>query len=109
VLVGAFATVFMRRSSYHLYVVMADRAQLGISRDELLNRMAAQGVGAGVHFHSLTVQKFYREKYGFQPGDSQSLNGPRIRSCRGDSILPCPRAMSIESFTPCGRFSVFNL
>jgi dTDP-4-amino-4,6-dideoxygalactose transaminase len=58
-----------RRSAYHLYVVMADNARLGISRDELLNRIAAEGIGVGVHFRSLTVQKFYREKYGFQEGD----------------------------------------
>jgi dTDP-4-amino-4,6-dideoxygalactose transaminase len=58
-----------RRSSYHLYVVMVDSARLGVSRDELLNRLAAEGIGVGVHFRSLTVQKFYREKYGFHHGD----------------------------------------
>jgi dTDP-4-amino-4,6-dideoxygalactose transaminase len=58
-----------RHSAYHLYVVMADSAKLGLSRDELLNRIAAQGIGVGVHFRSLTVQKFYREKYGFHEGD----------------------------------------
>jgi dTDP-4-amino-4,6-dideoxygalactose transaminase len=58
-----------RRSAYHLYIMMADSARLGVARDELLNRIAAAGVGVGVHFRSLTVQKFYREKYGFQRGD----------------------------------------
>jgi dTDP-4-amino-4,6-dideoxygalactose transaminase len=58
-----------RRTSYHLYVVMADSTQLGASRDELLDGIAAEGIGVGVHFRSLTVQKFYREKYGFQQGD----------------------------------------
>jgi dTDP-4-amino-4,6-dideoxygalactose transaminase len=58
-----------RRSSYHLYVVMADSTQPGVSRDELLDGITAEGVGVGVHFRSLTVQKFYREKYGFQQGD----------------------------------------
>jgi dTDP-4-amino-4,6-dideoxygalactose transaminase len=58
-----------RRSAYHLYIVRADSARLGVSRDELLDRIAAAGVGVGVHFRSLTVQKYYREKYGFQQGD----------------------------------------
>jgi dTDP-4-amino-4,6-dideoxygalactose transaminase len=58
-----------RRSAYHLYVVMVDSTQLGLSRDELLNRIAAEGIGVGVHFRSLTVQKFYQEKYGFERGD----------------------------------------
>jgi dTDP-4-amino-4,6-dideoxygalactose transaminase len=58
-----------RSSSYHLYVVMVDSARLGVSRDELLNRLAAEGIGVGVHFRSLTLQKFYREKYGFHHGD----------------------------------------
>jgi dTDP-4-amino-4,6-dideoxygalactose transaminase len=58
-----------RCSACHLYVVLADRARLGLPRDDLLNRLAAAGIGVGVHFRSLTVQKFYREKYGFQEGD----------------------------------------
>jgi dTDP-4-amino-4,6-dideoxygalactose transaminase len=58
-----------RRSAYHLYVVLVDSARLGVSRDELLNRIASEGIGVGVHFRSLTVQKFYQEKYGFQRGD----------------------------------------
>jgi len=58
-----------RRSAYHLYVVMADSARLGVARDDLLNRLATAGIGVGVHFRSLTVQKFYREKYDFQEGD----------------------------------------
>lgn len=58
-----------RRSSYHLYVMMIDSAHLGLARDEILNRLAAEGIGIGVHFRSLTVQKFYREKYGFKRGD----------------------------------------
>jgi dTDP-4-amino-4,6-dideoxygalactose transaminase len=48
---------------------MADSARLGVSRDALLNRLAAAEIGVGVHFRSLTVQKFYREKYGFHEGD----------------------------------------
>jgi len=58
-----------RQSSYHLHVVLADPDRLGMTRDDLLNRIAAQGIGVGVHFRSLTVQKYYREKYGFKPGD----------------------------------------
>jgi dTDP-4-amino-4,6-dideoxygalactose transaminase len=58
-----------RHSAYHLYVVLADSVRLGLSRDELLNRITAEGIGVGVHFRSLTVQKFYREKYGFQESD----------------------------------------
>jgi dTDP-4-amino-4,6-dideoxygalactose transaminase len=58
-----------RRPSYHLYVVMIDSTHLGLERDDILNRLAAEGIGIGVHFRSLTVQKFYREKYGFKPGD----------------------------------------
>lgn len=58
-----------RQSSYHLYVVLAHPARLGMTRDDLLQRLPAEGIGVGVHFRSLTVQKFYREKYGFKVGD----------------------------------------
>ncbi|MBI3325447.1 MAG: DegT/DnrJ/EryC1/StrS aminotransferase family protein [Nitrospinae bacterium] len=58
-----------RRSAYHLYVIMVDDARLGVTRDELLNRLVGEGIGVGVHFRSLTIQQFYREKYGFARGD----------------------------------------
>jgi dTDP-4-amino-4,6-dideoxygalactose transaminase len=58
-----------RQSNYHLYILLADAERLGMTRDELLNRLAGEGIGVGVHFRSLTVQKFYRDKYGFQRGD----------------------------------------
>lgn len=53
----------------HLYTVCVDRAQAGISRDELMTRLKQMKVGTGVHYTAVHLHKYYREKYGFYPGD----------------------------------------
>ena len=50
------------RSALHLYSVLVPR------RDDFLQAMQTAGVGVGIHFTALHLHKFYREKYGYEPG-----------------------------------------
>jgi dTDP-4-amino-4,6-dideoxygalactose transaminase len=52
----------------HLYVVMLRTEALTRTRDEILDAIQAEGIGLGVHFRALHLQRFYREHYGFEPG-----------------------------------------
>ncbi len=57
------------RHAYHLYTIMVDHDRAGISRDNFLNAMTAQNVGAGVHYLSVPEHPFYQDKYGWDPED----------------------------------------
>ena len=53
--------------SWHLYVVrLADGA--GVSRDQLIERLFAAGIGVSVHYIPLHLQPYWRDRYGLKPG-----------------------------------------
>jgi dTDP-4-amino-4,6-dideoxygalactose transaminase len=49
------------------YYRLLVRAELGIDRDELLQALQAEGIGAAVHFTSLHLHEYYRERFGLRP------------------------------------------
>jgi dTDP-4-amino-4,6-dideoxygalactose transaminase len=56
------------RHSHHLYVVIVQTEELSRSRDEILDAIQKENVGLGVHFRAVHLQPFYREQFGFRPG-----------------------------------------
>jgi dTDP-4-amino-4,6-dideoxygalactose transaminase len=57
------------RHAYHLYTILIDEARAGISRDEFLDEMTANSVGAGVHYLSVPEHPVYQDRFGWQPND----------------------------------------
>ncbi|HWO99980.1 MAG TPA: DegT/DnrJ/EryC1/StrS family aminotransferase [Methylococcus sp.] len=55
--------------AYHLYTLLIDEYETGLSRDAFLDAMTARRVGVGVHYLSLPEHPYYRETLGWQPGD----------------------------------------
>lgn len=54
--------------AWHLYVIrLADGARVG--RDLFIERMAERGIGCSVHFIPLHLHPYWRDRYGFKPGD----------------------------------------
>jgi len=57
------------KPSFHLYVILLNLEKIRISRDEFLNEIQSEGVGVGIHFRSLHLHPYYKEKFGFKKGD----------------------------------------
>lgn len=57
------------RHAYHLYTVLVDEAQAGLSRDDFLNAMQANNIGVGVHYMSIPEHPFYQDKFGWDVED----------------------------------------
>ena len=53
----------------HLYTVLLDEAECGVSRDTFVNEMTKQGIGVGVHYLSIPEYRFYQEKFAWKPED----------------------------------------
>ena len=51
-------------SSHHLFTVLAPSER----RDELLRQLGEAGVGVAVNYRAVHLLSFYRERFGFQPG-----------------------------------------
>ncbi len=57
------------RHAHHLFTVFIDQTRAGISRDEFLNRMTAEGIGVGVHYMSIPEHPYYQKTFGWRPED----------------------------------------
>lgn len=57
------------RHALHLFTVMVDQNQCGISRDTFLSEMTYNNIGVGVHYLSIPEHPFYQTRFGWQPHD----------------------------------------
>ncbi|MDQ3398150.1 MAG: DegT/DnrJ/EryC1/StrS aminotransferase family protein [Deinococcota bacterium] len=57
------------RHAYHLYTVLVDKAQAGVSRDGFLNAMTRANIGVGVHYRSIQTHPYYIETFAWQAED----------------------------------------
>ena len=57
------------RHARHLYTLLLDADRLNISRQEFMNALQRENIGTGIHFTSLHLLSFYRERYGYKRGD----------------------------------------
>jgi perosamine synthetase len=55
--------------AWHLYVIQLQREGLTISRDQFIEALKSQGIGTSVHFIPLHLHPYYRNTFGYVPGD----------------------------------------
>jgi perosamine synthetase len=58
-----------RIHSWHLYVVRLRLDRLRIDRAQCIAELKEQGIGTSVHWLPLHMHPYYRETYGYRPGD----------------------------------------
>jgi perosamine synthetase len=57
------------RPSWFVFVVRLSDDYTPAQRDAMLKRLRAQGIGCNVYFPPIHLQRFYRERFGYKPGD----------------------------------------
>ena len=55
--------------SRHLYTLLLDLDQAGLSRDEFVAALHGRGIGTGIHYRSLHLHQYYRERFGYRSED----------------------------------------
>lgn len=53
----------------HLYAINLVLEKLKINRNQFIDALKDENIGAGVHFSALHTHKYYRETFGFKPND----------------------------------------
>jgi len=53
----------------HLYTILLKTEAIGKSRDQVLNELIRRNVGTGVHYTAVHLHHYYRQTFGFKPGD----------------------------------------
>jgi dTDP-4-amino-4,6-dideoxygalactose transaminase len=57
------------RHAYHLFSVLVQAKTLGATRDDLIEALRVENIGAGIHYVPVHEQPYYRGRYGFSPSD----------------------------------------
>ncbi|MBK9053837.1 MAG: DegT/DnrJ/EryC1/StrS aminotransferase family protein [Chloroflexi bacterium] len=57
------------RHALHLYVLILDLEQFTVGRNEIIDALLAENIGAALHYRALHTHPLYQHKYGFQPQD----------------------------------------
>lgn len=53
------------KSARHIFTIWTPR----LRRDEFLSKLQTEGIGVAVNFRAIHLLKYYRETFGFKPGD----------------------------------------
>jgi len=56
------------KHSHYLYVVLIRTEKLRKNRNEIINLIQKENIGIGIHFRTLHLHPFYKEKFGFKGG-----------------------------------------
>ena len=58
----------------HLYTILLDTEKLNKDRDFIQEALHKENIGTGIHFISLHLHKFYKEKFNFSQNDFPNAN-----------------------------------
>lgn len=60
---------YAHRHAWHIYTPLLNEAVAGMSRDEFMKTMQEKNIGTGLHYRAAHLYPYYREQFGFKPGD----------------------------------------
>lgn len=60
---------FSHRHAWHLYTPLINEKAAGMNRDEFMTRMKEKNIGTGLHYRAVHLYSYYRDTFGFKPGD----------------------------------------
>lgn len=60
---------YAHRHAWHLYCVLINVDEAGMTRDEFIEAMKSQNVGTGLHYQAVHLHPYYQENFGFSSGD----------------------------------------
>jgi dTDP-4-amino-4,6-dideoxygalactose transaminase len=78
------------RHARHLYTILVDEAECGVSRDVLQTLLRERGIATSVHFKAVHLHSYYAERYGLRRGMFP------VAESVADRILSLPASPSLS-------------
>ncbi|MDP3789163.1 MAG: DegT/DnrJ/EryC1/StrS aminotransferase family protein, partial [Candidatus Omnitrophota bacterium] len=86
------------KHAWHLYIIILELEKLKVSRDNFVEAMKRENIGTGIHFRSLHIQPYYKNKFSFKEKDFPNafyLSGrilslplyPKMNQCDIDTVI----------------------
>ena len=61
--------LYSHRHAWHLYTPLLHEEVAEMNRDEFMLRMKEKSIGTGLHYRAVHLYPYYRQVFGFEPGD----------------------------------------
>ncbi len=87
------------RHALHLYTLLIDPAEAGISRDAFIVALHRQNIGTGVHYRQIPSHPVYRERFGWRSEDypaAQSIGERTVSLPLSAKLTPADVASVVE-------------
>ena len=63
------APAYAHRHAWHLYTPLINPKAAGMDREAFMSAMQERNIGTGLHYRAAHLYPYYRETFGFKPGD----------------------------------------
>ena len=63
------APPYLHRHAWHIYTPLINEEIVSMNRDEFMLAMKEKNIGTGLHYRAVHLYPYYRQIFGFQPGD----------------------------------------
>lgn len=63
------ADLEQNRHALHLYVLILEQGAFRVHRNDIINALLAENIGAALHYRALHTHPYYRETYNYRPED----------------------------------------
>jgi dTDP-4-amino-4,6-dideoxygalactose transaminase len=63
------APAYPHLHAWHLYTPLINPEAAGMDRDAFMQGMKERNIGTGLHYRAVHLYPYYREQFGFKPGD----------------------------------------
>ena len=60
---------YAHQHAWHLFAPLVNTGPAGLSREDFMLALKAEGIGAGLHYQAIHLGRFYQETFGFRRGD----------------------------------------
>jgi len=75
---------FAHRHAWHIFTVLVNEEASGLGRDDVVAALKTRGIGAGIHYSAAHLFSYYRNRFGFRPGQFP------VAEHIGDHIMSLP-------------------
>jgi perosamine synthetase len=97
--------------SWHLFILRLKSGSLTLDRGDLIQELKNEGIGTSVHFIPLHLHPYYRDQYGYKPGDfpfaedaySRCLSLPIYPDMTDENVTRVINAVEQYVANSCGR------
>ena len=85
--------------AWHLFVIQLNLERLRINRNQFIDALREKEIGTSVHFIPLHLHPYYRDKFGYKPGDFPNASSSLRKNCLSSDLPEDDRRQTLREWS----------